>query len=296
MAAVDGSLMYQTFNMKKDYTSELQEGDIIVICGTVGLKEDLILAEVADVDQCFVFAKGETAADLCEKNQSDSRLDEYFENAKNQAELKEQQNTGNDISYSEKICIFNIFYFYDSWRYEAIVEIENTGDTAVYLDGKSFDLESKDGHLIQTDSYVSTAPDVIRPGEKGYFHNQGGTTINDQSVDMNNLTFVPHYTIRKANKLPHDFRASDLSFTNGIYGATVTGRVYNDTNEEQSIYIDVIFYDENDDCIGISGTNVYGMMPNEYTSFEISGLFTREDSDISRVRKYFLYPRETVYQ
>ena len=55
-------------------------------------------------------------------------------------------------------------------EYRAFVEVTNTSDTNLYLKGAVFDIEDNSGHLLQTEDWLSCCPDIIAPGEKGYFY------------------------------------------------------------------------------------------------------------------------------
>ena len=206
------------------------------------------------------------------------------------------EKSNSDKEYEEKVSMFNIYDSFGSLNYDAIVEIYNTSDEALYLDGRSFDIETSDGHLVQTESWISSCPDVILPGERGYFYNQFGTELNDSSVDVSSLVLVPKYTVKKSTEIPHDYSVEDISVRDGTYGLTMTGRVFNDTSEEQGIYLQVVYYDADMNCLGITGTNVYGMLPNEYTSFEVSGMGLQNSFDASQVSHYTVYAREYSYQ
>lgn len=150
--------------------------------------------------------------------------------------------TSSDSLYVETDRIFDIFDSYGETRYDAIIEITNTSSDPIYLDDGVFDLEDAEGHLIQTDDMVSTAPYVVKPGEKGYFYNQMGDKI-DQSVDLNTVQFVPQYKIVKANETPHEYPISDFSLVNDDWGGVkVIGRVENDTtDDDMCVYIRAMF-------------------------------------------------------
>ena len=65
----------------------------------------------------------------------------------------------------------------DIEEYCGIIEIKNTGSSCLYLKDCTFDFEDDDGHLLQADKMISTAPDVIAPGEYGYFFNDGSLIL-----------------------------------------------------------------------------------------------------------------------
>ena len=206
------------------------------------------------------------------------------------------QLTGDEL-YIISDTTFDVYNGYDgSPRYDAIVEILNVSDKNLFLDNATFDLEDSTGHLIQSENYVNTAREVIKPGEKGYFYNQMGTEI-EASADLNDLNFVPNVKVVEATGMPHEYAVSDLSLADDSFGDfKIVGRVMNDTDEEEYLYINAIFYDSEGKCIGITGTNVADMMPNNNTSFEISGMLMQENFDKANLSNYEIVAQETYYQ
>ena len=181
-------------------------------------------------------------------------------------------------------------------RYEMVVEITNTSDKPLYLDGRSFDLEDTTGHLLQTDDMISTAPDVILPGEKGYFYNQFGSSIGVDNPNED-IVFIPKYTVKEARTIPHDYPVSDISFRSDDWGYTMVGRVQNDTDDpDLYVYANVIYYDAEGKCMGITGTNIYDIEPGDTQSFEISSMSIQNTFDPNAVDSYTIYMREHVYQ
>lgn len=204
---------------------------------------------------------------------------------------------GSDAPYVETDRIFNIYDSYGDTRYEAIIEITNTSSDPLYLNDATFDLEDADGHLIQTDDMVSSAPSVIKPGEKGYFYNQFGADI-DPSVDVSTIQFVPHYKVEKANNLPHEYPLSDLSLGNDEWGGVkIVGRVLNDTDDsDASVYIHALFYNAEGKIIGITGTNVYEMPVGENSSFDISSMYAQTLLDAGSIADYKVIAQDYYYQ
>ena len=181
-------------------------------------------------------------------------------------------------------------------RFEMIVEVTNTSDVPLYLDPRSFDLEDTTGHLLQTDDMISTASDVILPGEKGYFYNQFGTSI-DVDNPNDDIVFIPNYTVKEAKKTPHDYPVSDISFKSDDFGYTMVGRVKNDTDDEDFYeYANVIYYNAEGKCIGITGTTISDIEPGDTQSFEISSFSIQNIFDPNAIDSYTLYMREHVYQ
>lgn len=116
---------------------------------------------------------------------------------------------GNGCSYAITDTVF--YTSSSTWGnyYDAIVEIQNTGEKNLYLSGATFDIEDSNGHLVATDDWISTAPDVIEPGEKGYFYTNS-SSLEDAST-LDGLTLVPKLSIKKANGMPLVLSVEDIS-------------------------------------------------------------------------------------
>lgn len=133
-----------------------------------------------------------------------------------------------------------------------IVPIINDGKADLYLSSSSIDLETSDGKLIQTLKYVSVYPEVIKPGETGYYFQE--TTYDGN--ETKNIKAILHPDVDKAKVECVRLKTSDLQLKDDKYtGLKVIGRVENDTDDEQSlVYVAAILYDKNKNVIGIKYT------------------------------------------
>ena len=258
-------------------------------------------AFAADVDDMTIDELKKAYQELEEVNKNlQAQLDEALGN--NNSTTKSDSNTDSSPSANpdqplyEQTDINCMIYGEGSERsFEMIVEVTNTSDVPLYLDGKSFDLEDKSGHLLQTDDMIVSAPDVIFPGEKGYFYNQFGSSI-DVDTPNDEIVFIPNYKVTEARTKPHDYPVSDISFTSDDYGYTMVGRVENDTDEDFYVYANVIYYNVDGKCIGITGTNLVDVEPGDTQSFDISSMGIQDTFDQNAIDSYTLYMREPVYQ
>ena len=133
----------------------------------------------------------------------------------------------------------------DMVEYYGYVELTNTGDCDIYLDDCKFDLEDNEGHLLQSDSFISSCPKVISPGEKGYFYNGVGSTYIDKSISFENgIKLVPQMKLKKATKKPASYPVSDISVSESDFGSIkVTGRVENTSDKAIGyLYLNIIFF------------------------------------------------------
>lgn len=197
----------------------------------------------------------------------------------------------------------NVYYeessYKDGGRFYAFIEITNTGNVPLYLGNATFDLEDTNGHLVLTEDSVNTAPDFIYPGEKGYYYNQFGTSVNMTREEFNTLVFVPHVNVVKTTKtLSQDYKLYDLSLgTDATLNVpAIMGRVKNDTKKDLSyIYLHAFFYDADGRIIGITGLNMSDIKAGEEKSFSISTLYAGIQKD-KTIANYKVYARGTYYQ
>lgn len=195
------------------------------------------------------------------------------------------------------------FHYYTnsigSVEYYGYVEITNTGSSNIYLSKCTFDLEDNDGHLLQTDSMISTCPDIIAPGEKGYFYNSIGSTRIDKSVSLDNgVKLVPSYTVEKARGEIVDYEVSDTEMRTEENGKVkVTGRVANQTDEDDGyLYIQAIFYDAEGKVAAITGTSVTELTAGSKQSFDITTAFTDDNANAENVKSFNIIARKSHYQ
>lgn len=184
-------------------------------------------------------------------------------------------------------------------EYFGIVEITNTGDTNIYLDDCTFDLEDNDGHLLQSDSFISAAPEIIAPGERGYFYNGLGSNVINENVSLDNgIVLAPQIRVEEASGNPVDYPVSDVSVSEGNYGyINVVGRVENDSDEEIGyLYIDIVFYDAQNNVLAVTGTSVQNIPAGGRSSFDTTCYWANENVSFSDIADTVVIAREHYYQ
>ena len=159
-------------------------------------------------------------------------------------------------------------------EYHALVEVKNTGTYPLYLQGAVYDFEDMEGHLVWTDDFISSCPNVISPGEKGWFYNSIGASGTNNIDSSAEYQFIPTLRIVKSNADPVSYEVSDTSLsTNALGYPAVTGRVRNTTDKaDPLVNIHAVFYGNDGKVIGISGITMMDLAPDEQRSFEITGL------------------------
>ncbi len=204
-----------------------------------------------------------------------------------------------DIQYTITDYRFDVFKnILGDWKYYALVEIENTGKTPIYMKNCIFDLEDPEGHLLQSDDFISDVPGWIAPGEKGYFYNFSGTTIQKEFPSEAELQLVAQITLVRAKNsaIRYDIFDTDISFSDES-SFDITGRIKNHTNSDVDyLYIDCILLDKNGRALGIFGTSVTDLYANSTQSFQISNYLSSRQIDPDDISTYKLIAQEMYYQ
>ena len=187
-------------------------------------------------------------------------------------------------------------------EYCGVVEIKNTGSCCIYLKDCTFDLEDDDGHLLQSEKLISKAPDVIAPGECGYFFNNGHI---DEGVSLDNgVNLVPNFVVdvcKDGKDAIVDYEVSDLDLRDNDYGmgVKVTGRVTNGTSEDTNsidVMIIAVFYDSNGEILDVGFTYADSMSAGGKASFEISTVFGNEAVSTENIADYKVIARKDYLQ
>ena len=171
-------------------------------------------------------------------------------------------------------------------EYYGYVELTNTGGCDIYLNDCTFDLEDNDGHLLQSDSYISHCPEVISPGEKGYFYNGLGSNLIDPGVSLDNgVTLVPQMKLKEATGRPVSFPVSDVDVHEDNIGyLKVTGRVENTTDEDVSLVgVKIIFLDSAGKAIAFNSTTITEIAAGGKASFDVSTMFANDNLKLENI-------------
>lgn len=119
---------------------------------------------------------------------------------------------------------------YSRWMKVAI-PVTNNGETNLYLDDISVDIEDVNGKLLQTKSYISGYPEYIKPGETGYYYDE--TTCDFAET---NVKVVPNLHVEKAKNDVIRYNICDVSINNDTYsGVKIIGRVQNNTTTKGTL-------------------------------------------------------------
>lgn len=171
---------------------------------------------------------------------------------------------------------------------QVIVEIENTGNCDLYLSTGSCDLEDATGKLVKSLSMVSSYPDVLSPGEKGYLYEE---TMLDEAVD-GALTVLARPSVEKAKISNTRLATSEVELlTDSIGFLKARGRVENTTDEAQNmVYVVLILKDGEGTPVGLLFTILSEeLAPGDKIGFEASGLSLPDDVTVDSVASFEVY-------
>lgn len=203
--------------------------------------------------------------------------------------VTEQKGEAYEVVYTKGIVYFNSIG--TAWL-QAIVQIENTGSEALYLDNASLDAENAEGKLIKTMSYISPYPEVLNPGETALIVEN--TTL-DSNPGVDELTIIPHLNIKKAKVDCIRYAVSEESLANASFGGVeMMGRVENTTSEAESmVYIVANLYDAEHHGIGQLFTILTNdLNPGEKIGFTLTTLSAPDSLTADSVASYevFAFP------
>ena len=173
------------------------------------------------------------------------------------------------------------------------VPVTNTGDRNLYLGAGTMDLEDAGGHLVDSLSLVGFYPQVLAPGETGWYYEE--TTLD--SVPSSELTVVPHVDIKEATVECIRYEASDLSFADEEFGGIkATGRITNTTAADGSlVYVVLFLFDSEEKLVGQTFTILDGeLKAGDTIGFSTQTFGSNDAINVDTITGYrlFAYPEQ----
>lgn len=237
--------------------------------------------------------------DSSKKDSSQKITVEYTENGITKTDyfyiiIKEPEaNIGYEITYKNVELWINSIG--TTWV-QVIAEIKNTGTVPIYLSSSSYDLEDSTGNLIASKSLISTYPNVIKPGEKGYMYDE--STL-EKAVE-GNLNVIPRINAKKAIVPCIRYDASEISINDTTYnGPKMIGRIQNTTtkNEDGLIYVVGILYNADGNPIGVVFDIITDDLPaGNKIGFEATSLNMPKTVTTNTINSYQIYAYPQQYQ
>lgn len=201
-----------------------------------------------------------------------------------------ERDSAHEITYSNVTAYTNSIG--TTWI-QTIFEVTNTGTVDLYFSSGSYDLENQDGSLVASRTMVSVYPNVVSPGEKAYYYEE--TILDNYSGDGSDLVLLPRISVKDAKIENIRFPVTDITISDDSYlGIKTMGRVENTSSEDESmVYIAIVFYDENNQPIGLDFTILMEVLAaGDKIGFETTALSLPPSVTVDSVASYeaFAYP------
>ena len=198
------------------------------------------------------------------------------------------------ITFSD--CVISKESVSASCDINAMVEVENTGSSDLYLDEASFNLRDQEGTKMFSNSKTmyNHCPDVISPSEKGYFYLHTWESLDE------NATYTPEFNVSltKARSKEVYLTGSDLTLEENEWSGGFDGKmkVTNTTDKDQEgIEVAAVLIDDQDHPFNIlSGSISDTLVKDEATMVHLYSRYDlRSDLHLSDSSRYetFAYTR-----
>lgn len=183
----------------------------------------------------------------------------------------------------------------DSVWVQVAVPVKNTGSVNLYLESGTIDLEDADGHLVESFSLVPVYPQVLKPGETGWYYEE--RTLDEKP--SSDLKAVPHVDVEEASVNCIRYEVSDVTISDEDFGdLKVTGRVENTTEEEGSmVEVAIFLYDDEENFIGRINTYLdENLAAGDKIGFSATSFVNIQDLTAADIAEYKVYAYPTQFQ
>ena len=198
------------------------------------------------------------------------------------------------FSFECSTLLFDISWVHVPPRYNAVIEVRNTGDCAILLGYSELCVEDASGHLVavENSSAVYHQPSILAPGECGYYHASTIELPVSLEEDMEYRVVISPSSIRPANANDLlDCSIEDVSFPEGDY-SEIIGRVINPADEYLEA-VDVLWLGLNADGDVVSAAGTMIDVPAGGSSvFDIMNYSALQRNDICN---YQMIARKVFY-
>lgn len=182
----------------------------------------------------------------------------------------------------------------DIWAF-AVAEVLNTSDQPLYLDSADFFLLDSKGTVLKELDYVAAYPQVIAPGERGYFCDV--TSLELEEAPELQLSFSPN--IFPTQKEPLRYPLSELVLDNAPFaGLSLAGKVENTLSEDgELVCIGAILFDAQDVPVGfLSGYLSESLKVGEWDRFYYESFMLSPTLEAELVDHYSVYAYPLLMQ
>lgn len=91
---------------------------------------------------------------------------------------------------------------------QVIAVVQNTGDAPIYLQDSTFHITDAEGKSLASDTTVSAYPQIVAPGETGYYYAE--TYLETESAEGLTLEFTPQVSVSAQQAVSYTVENPDL--------------------------------------------------------------------------------------
>lgn len=91
---------------------------------------------------------------------------------------------------------------------QVIAVVQNTGDAPIYLQDSTFHITDAEGKSLASDTTVSAYPQIVAPGETGYYYAE--TYLETESAEGLTLEFTPQVSVSAQQAVTYTVENPDL--------------------------------------------------------------------------------------
>lgn len=91
---------------------------------------------------------------------------------------------------------------------QVIAAVQNTGDAPIYLQNCTFRITDTEGKPLASDTTVSAYPQIVAPGETGYYYAE--TYLETESAEGLTLEFTPQVSVSAQQAVAYTVENPDL--------------------------------------------------------------------------------------
>ena len=195
-----------------------------------------------------------------------------------------------ELAYSKR-------YDHYGMRQRDMYIFTNTGTENLYLDIKSFDFETADGHLVDISTLPEITPKIVQPGEHSYIF--ADLNLKDKDLDVE-LVSKLSLDVEPARIECVRYEVSDITLSIGQYSDKVEalGRVKNTGDEatDSFYFVDIVAFDENDMPLDVIDAMLNeDIQPGDSMSFRATTMYYFITS-LDQIARYEVYAYPFDYQ
>ena len=210
---------------------------------------------------------------------------------------KPEEEKAGEAIYQQSDYILNCYERNDGvTACDAMLEITNVGDVPIWLNDEAhLDIYNESGSVIAscTKGNIDLIPEVIEPGERGYY-------VTRKGIELPGGYFAGHaYELggeiypAMAEKDVHGYPLEIVSVNDDSGKPSALGYVTNNTDHDYpNIQLYIVYYSNDDRPVAAAHDYIGKLAPGSRQPFSLGGKLTFDSASIAEVSNYIAYARE----